>query len=279
MFRSRSLAWVSTTASLARSSRSTGFCCRGRCSSSRGQEQEVLHHGAHPLGLALDPPHRGGHVLFRGQGTLAVELGEPPDRHEGSAKLMRSVSGKAAHPFLRGHPGCEGGLNVAEHRVERAAQPAHFRGGILHIDAARQVTRSDGCCCLFDPRQRTEGPGHRPGGNEEGKNQRQEAHPDHHQRGVFHDGVHGSQRQPDDHDGVPLVAVQRRSVPRRASCARRFRGPGTGPDRALCLSAGKGCRCPGGSPCCRRTGRAPGPGAGASGSSPWGCSGSVPAAG
>ncbi len=82
------------------------------------ERQEVLHELAHADRFALDPAHRGCHVLVLLQGTVPVELGEAADRDQRGPELVGRVCDETAHLALRRGPGGEGRLDMGEHRVE-----------------------------------------------------------------------------------------------------------------------------------------------------------------
>ena len=109
--------------------RSSGRCWSSRASSSRSSTSS-----AHPGRLVLDPAHHPVQLVRLGDRALPVELGEAADRGQRRAQLVAGVGDEPAHPVLgragrglRGLPGAERRLDLAEHRVQRAARAGRPR--------------------------------------------------------------------------------------------------------------------------------------------------------
>ena len=126
-----------------------------------GQHQQVLHQPAHPAGFLLDERHQPQQLSPAGAvALLERELSQPPDRGQRRAQLVAGVSDEPSHPFL-GVTGVRlaflaspvGGLDPAEHRVERLGQPPDLSTGRGVVDAPGQVAGGDRRRRALDPGQ------------------------------------------------------------------------------------------------------------------------------
>src|SRR5207302_5562808 len=95
-----------------------------------GEQQQLLDQQAHAVGLAADAGHCSLAILWMAFG-LREQLRVGADGGDRVAQLVRGVCDEAPHPGLRAAerllgrcPRLERALDLPEHRVERAAEPA-----------------------------------------------------------------------------------------------------------------------------------------------------------
>ena len=127
-----------------------------------GQQQQVLDQQPHPGRLLLDAADQPEQLVPAGRlALLQAELGQPPDRGQRRPQLVAGVGHEPAHPVLgvpgvrlAGLPGPVGGLDPAEHGVERPGQPADLGALAGMSDPAGQVTAGDRLRGLLDPGER-----------------------------------------------------------------------------------------------------------------------------
>ena len=135
-----------------------------------GQQQQVVDEDAHPRRLVLDPPDQPVELVRRDVAALPVVLGEAPDHAQRGAQLVAGVGDEAAHPLLRLargrlrlRLGAERRLDLAEHAVQRVAEPADLRTRVGVRHAPGQVAGGDGLGRVLDLDQRRAGsPGRSP---------------------------------------------------------------------------------------------------------------------
>ena len=108
-----------------------------------GEQQQVVDEPGHARRLAVDPAH--GRVEIGGAVGQAVleQLRIAPDRGERGPQLVGGVRHEAPEASLGGLPFPKGGLDAAQHDVERAAEPAHLGMVVGLLDAPAQVARRD----------------------------------------------------------------------------------------------------------------------------------------
>ena len=96
---------ASCTASPASTARSTGSARAGRCSSSRASSSRSSTRPPIRGASSSIRRHRAGHVVRLADRALPVQLGEPADRGQRGAQLVRGVGGEPAGALLRGLAG------------------------------------------------------------------------------------------------------------------------------------------------------------------------------
>ena len=99
------------------------------------QVEQVVDQHPHPLGFGLDPPHGQRQVLGPAGRAAAEQLGEPAHGGERGPQLVRGVGDEPAQPILRRLALRERLLDLAEHRVQRHAQPADLGRRVGVVDA------------------------------------------------------------------------------------------------------------------------------------------------
>ena len=108
-----------------------------------GEQEEIVDEQPHPPGLALDPGHRALEVV-RPLARAAVEqLRVGAHGGKRRAQLVRRIGDEAAQPVLRRGALVERLLDLAEHRVERPAEPADLGARVVVLDALGEVAAGD----------------------------------------------------------------------------------------------------------------------------------------
>ncbi len=163
-----------------------------------GQQQQVVDEPAHAGGLGLDAAEEPGRLRGRLLGALTVQLGEAADRREGGAQLVAGVGDELPHAVLRRArlalgrlAGADRGLDLREHGVQGARQPAHL--GVLRGvgDAPREVAGGDGLRRLLDGGERPQAQPHHDGA----------------EQGEHHQDTHADEQLDVGHAGHRLVDV------------------------------------------------------------------------
>ena len=95
-------------------------------------------------------------------GAAAEELRIGAHRGERRPQLVRGVGDEAPEPALRLLPRAEGRFDVAEHRVERKAEPTHLGPLLGALDAAPEVAGGDRSRGRFDRVERAQPDPHDP---------------------------------------------------------------------------------------------------------------------
>ena len=116
-----------------------------------GEQEEVVDEEPHPSGLALDAVHRPLEIVRALAGAAVEELGVGAHGGERRAQLVRRIGDEAAQAVLGRGALVECLLDLAEHRVERAAEPADLGARIVVLDALREVAAGDRGSRLLDP--------------------------------------------------------------------------------------------------------------------------------
>ncbi|GAA3152607.1 hypothetical protein GCM10020001_090150 [Nonomuraea salmonea] len=109
-----------------------------------GEQQQVLHQDAHPLGFPFDAAEDAGHDGIGAGPAVPVQLGVPPDGGERGAQLVRGVGEEAAQALLGAFALVQGLAQAAEHDVQRPAQPARLGARVAVGDPPVQLARRDG---------------------------------------------------------------------------------------------------------------------------------------
>ena len=126
------------------------------------EQQQVADEQAHAPRLALDPGHRALEIV-RAVARAAIEqLGVGAHGGDGRAQLVRGVRDEPAQARLRRRALGEGVLDLPEHRVERAAEPADLGRPAVGLDAPREVAGADRGRRLLDAPQRSQARGDQP---------------------------------------------------------------------------------------------------------------------
>jgi len=100
------------------------------------EEQEVVDEHTHARRRLFDPAHRLRKIVGPGVRAAPEQLRIATDRGERCAQLVRRVRDEPSEArFGRGALG-ERGFDLAEHGVEREAEPANFRFLVGGLDAA-----------------------------------------------------------------------------------------------------------------------------------------------
>ena len=184
-----------------------------------GEQQQVVDEQPHPPRLALDAGHRPLEVVGPLAGAAVEQLGVGAHGGERRAQLVRRIGDEAAQPVLRRGALVERLLDLAEHRVERAAEPAHLGARIVVLDALREVAAGDRGSRVLDPPERPQADADEPEAEEEDGGEHR-----------------GGDRQLDDQQLVQRVVglVQRCGddeelvrVPIGSSCTRKRVSPST----------------------------------------------------
>ena len=92
-----------------------------------GEQQHVVDQDAHPGRVVLDPPHHDVQVLGPLGGAAAEQLGVAAHGGQRRPQLVRRVGDEAPQPVLRPLALGERLLDLGQHLVQRAAQPARPR--------------------------------------------------------------------------------------------------------------------------------------------------------
>ena len=121
-----------------------------------GQQQQILDQHAHPHGLGLDPAHRSRQRLGIVGRADPEQLGIAPDRRQRRAQLVRGVGQEPPQPVLGVLARGERGLDLPQHLVQRAAEPADLGARVRRLDPPRQVAGGDLGGGLPDSAQRSQ---------------------------------------------------------------------------------------------------------------------------
>ena len=116
-----------------------------------GEQEEVVDEQPHPPGFALDAVHRPLEIFRALAGAAVEELSVRPHGGKRRAQLVRRVGDEAAQPVLGCGALVECLLDLAEHGVERSAEPAHLGARIVVLDALREIAAGDRGCRVLDP--------------------------------------------------------------------------------------------------------------------------------
>ena len=180
-------------------SRSTGAAVERTAGVEPGEQQQVVDEPAHAGGLGLDAAEEPGRLRRpTPRGALTVQLGEAADRREGGAQLVAGVGDELPHAVLRRArralgrlAGADRGLDLREHGVQGARQPAHL--GVLRGigDAPREVAGGDGLRRLLDGGERPQAQPHHDGA----------------EQGEHHQDTHADEQLDVGHAGHRLVDV------------------------------------------------------------------------
>ena len=108
-----------------------------------GDEQHIVDQRGHPHRLLLDPSPREVGVGLRFRRAPPEHLGISTDRCEWRAQLVRGVGDEPAQPALGCGSLLEGGLDLAQHRVEGQTKPADLGPGRRWLDATAVVAGGD----------------------------------------------------------------------------------------------------------------------------------------
>ncbi len=100
-----------------------------------GEQQEIVDEHLHPGGLDPDAAHDPGEVGGTFVRAALEQLRVRGDRAQRGAQLVRRVRDELAELLLGLGPAREGLLDVAEHHVERRAEPPDL-GAVVLGDAA-----------------------------------------------------------------------------------------------------------------------------------------------
>ena len=109
-----------------------------------GQEEEVLDQPAHPGRLLLNPLERLAPARLVGEAAPGQQLRVPPDGRERRAQLVRGVGHELAQAFLGLRLLRERPLDLGQHLVQRAPEPADLGPVLSFGHPLGQVARRDG---------------------------------------------------------------------------------------------------------------------------------------
>ncbi len=136
-----------------------------------GQEQQIVDEHLHARGLDPDATHdpsKVGGTLVR---AALEELGVGGDRAQRSPQLMRRIGDEPAQLLLGRGAARERILDVAEHGVERRAEPPDL-GPIVLGHPQAQVAAGDVRCRRLDVAQRTQAQPDQPQAHADRRDQR-----------------------------------------------------------------------------------------------------------
>ena len=143
-----------STASATTSSRSTGSVLERSSLVEAREQQQVVDEHAHAPRFALDAGHRALEVVGTRVGAAAEQLGVGADGGERRPQLVRRVGDEAAQPRLGRCASRRSGLDLAQHGVQRHAEPADLGVRLRALDAPREVAGGDRGRRRLDRRQR-----------------------------------------------------------------------------------------------------------------------------
>jgi len=121
-----------------------------------GEQEQLLHQRAHPGRLRLDPAHRLLQVVLAGRRPAPEQPGVTAGGRHRGAQLVRGRRDEPAQPVLRLRTLAEGPLDLAQHGVERVAEPADLRALRPRLDPPAQVAAADRGRRVHDAVQRAQ---------------------------------------------------------------------------------------------------------------------------